>query len=71
MRKKKFKKEMAANLEKVGYVEPKLKVVYVEMESGVAAGSATLNPGDVTSPAIPVIDDWNDNGNVGSKDFDI
>ncbi|WP_262487970.1 hypothetical protein [Elizabethkingia ursingii] len=40
------------------------------MEYGIAAGSATLDPGNVGSPNIPQTEDWQDNNPV-NKDYDI
>ena len=41
------------------------------MEAGIAASSANIKPGDAASPGTPQIDDWNDNRNVGDKNFDL
>ena len=71
MRKNTLKNETTTIGEKACYVYPELKVIYVEMEAGIAASSATLNPGDAASLGTPQIDDWNDNGNVGDKNFDL
>ncbi|MDR2228612.1 hypothetical protein BAS09_02650 [Elizabethkingia ursingii] len=71
MRKKTLQNEAAIINEKACYVHPELKVVYVEMETGVAASSATLSPGDATSPGTPQIDDWYDSGNIGDKNYDL
>ncbi|HFK5529346.1 TPA: hypothetical protein ACGZ99_003423 [Elizabethkingia anophelis] len=41
------------------------------MEEGISTGSASLNPGDLTDPDTPKVEDWIDGGNIGNKDFDI
>jgi hypothetical protein len=41
------------------------------MEHGFAATSASLNPGDASSPNTPKVEDWNDGGSLGGKDFDL
>ncbi|WP_407485612.1 hypothetical protein [Elizabethkingia miricola] len=71
MRKNTLKNETTTIDERACYIYPELKVIYVEMEAGIAASSARLNPGDATSSDTPQIDDWNDNGNVGDKNFDL
>ncbi|CAM3552071.1 hypothetical protein ELOC111193_10405 [Elizabethkingia occulta] len=53
------------------YTPPVLEVILIEMEHGFAATSATLNPGDAGSPNTPQIEDWNDGGSLGGKDFDL
>lgn len=57
--------------EKKEYVSPALQTTYVQMEYSFAAGSATLNPGDVGSLNTPQVEDWNDGGDLGNKDFDL
>ncbi|HFK5504940.1 hypothetical protein [Elizabethkingia anophelis] len=52
------------------YTAPVLEVIFVEMENGIAAGSASLNPGDLGSPSTPQAEDWQDNTPV-NKDYDI
>lgn len=32
---------------------------------------ASLSPGDAGSPNTPQVEDWNDGGNLGGKDFDL
>ncbi|PUB26376.1 hypothetical protein C8J95_11160 [Elizabethkingia sp. YR214] len=53
------------------YVKPLIKLLWVEMENGIAAQSASLNPGDINSPGTPKVEDWNDGGSLGNKDFDL
>lgn len=44
--------------------------LFIEMECGIAANSATLNPGDINTPPTPGVGDWNDGGNTGNGDYD-
>lgn len=55
------------------YIPPTLEVISIEMEQGIAAGSATLNPGDSNSLNTPQVEELNDGGTIGggSNDFDI
>ncbi|WP_407481114.1 hypothetical protein [Elizabethkingia meningoseptica] len=53
------------------YIPPHLEVDIIEMESGIAAQSASLSPGDVNSPNTPQVEDWNNGGSFGGKDFDL
>lgn len=53
------------------YVKPLIKILRVEMENGIAAQSASLNLGDINSPGTPKVEDWNDGGSLGGKDFDL
>ncbi|KUY15919.1 hypothetical protein BAZ12_08195 [Elizabethkingia miricola] len=53
------------------YTPPALEVILIEMEHGFAATSASLNPGDAGSPNTPQVEDWNDGGSLGGKDFDL
>ncbi|AJW63932.1 hypothetical protein VO54_02472 [Elizabethkingia miricola] len=53
------------------YSPPVLEVILIEMEHGFAATSASLNPGDAGSPNTPQVEDWNDGGSLGGKDFDL
>ncbi|WP_407481979.1 hypothetical protein [Elizabethkingia meningoseptica] len=65
------KKEAMLLQVKKEYIKPVIKILQIEMESGIAAQSATLSPGDINSPNIPQVEDWNDGGNLGGKDFDL
>lgn len=56
---------------KKAYTPPALEVILIEMEHGFAATSASLNPGDASSPNTPKVEDWNDGGSLGGKDFDL
>ncbi|WKK58560.1 hypothetical protein [Sphingobacterium sp. BN32] len=58
------------NYRKIQYVAPMIILTTVEMESGIAAGSASLKPGTSNSPLVPQVEDWTDNGNQ-SSDFDV
>ena len=61
-----------AHSEKKVYTSPCINVFYVEMECGIAAGSATLRPGNSSNADAPGANDWNNSGNVsgGTNDFD-
>ncbi|AJW63005.1 hypothetical protein VO54_01528 [Elizabethkingia miricola] len=62
----------AKTLDKRKYEPPKIQIQYIEMEKGgIAATSASLNPGDAGSPNTPQVEDWNDGGSLGGKDFDL
>lgn len=53
------------NGKKQHYVSPKLNTVFIEMENGIAAGSAQVSPGDQSNPNSPDVNSWNNNGDVG------
>ncbi|WP_454879710.1 hypothetical protein [Sphingobacterium detergens] len=52
------------------YVVPRVTATVVELEQGIAAGSASVNPGDTSNPSSPKTEDWFDNGSQNT-DFDI
>ncbi|MDV4042186.1 hypothetical protein CMT37_05010 [Elizabethkingia anophelis] len=52
------------------YIAPSIEVTFIEMEYGIAAGSATLDPGNLGSPNTPQTEDWQDNNPV-NKDYDV
>ncbi|RKE57252.1 hypothetical protein [Sphingobacterium detergens] len=52
------------------YVEPRVTATVVELEQGIAAGSASVNPGGTSNPSSPKTEDWFDNGSQNT-DFDI
>lgn len=52
------------------YVVPRVAATVVELEQGIAAGSASVNPGDSSNPSNPKTEDWFDGGGQNS-DFDI
>lgn len=52
------------------YVAPQVTVIVVELEQGIAAGSAQVNPGNSSDPLTPKTEDWFDSGSQ-NKDFDI
>ncbi len=56
---------------RTSYVPPKITLLTIAMEQGIANSSATLRPGDINNPDQPVTQDWNDKGLSGSKDFDM
>ncbi|MFD1771620.1 hypothetical protein [Sphingobacterium suaedae] len=60
---------MEENQPKRSYSPPAIAHFVLQMECGIAAGSATLKPGDSGTPDIPKIDDWQDTGNT-STDYD-
>ena len=52
------------------YIPPQMEVMYIEMEEGIASGSATVNPGDIQNPNTPDIEDWNIvNGGEGTTEI--
>ncbi|MDV3949341.1 hypothetical protein CMT75_12540 [Elizabethkingia anophelis] len=53
-------KEEKTKLEiKRKYISPVLEIVLIEMEQGIAAGSASINVGvDVSGNANPIDTDW-------------
>ncbi|WP_367210821.1 hypothetical protein [Sphingobacterium sp. R2] len=53
------------------YAPPKITLLTIAMEQGIAKSSAILRPGDIYHPDQPVTQDWNDKGVSGSKDFDM
>ncbi|MDV3756091.1 hypothetical protein CMU20_13770 [Elizabethkingia anophelis] len=56
--------------ERKKYSPPQMEVMYVEMEEGIASGSASVNPGDIQNPNTPDIEDWNIvNGGEGSTEI--
>jgi len=50
------------------YVAPTINSTTIEMESGIAAGSASLKPGSPNAPFVPEVEDWSTSGNQ-SQDF--
>lgn len=52
------------------YIPPVLEVIFIEMEQGIAAGSASLDPGNIGTPNTPQVEDWQDNTPV-NKDYDV
>jgi|GEM_PF-1173790 hypothetical protein len=52
------------------YVVPRVTATVVELEQGIAAGSASVNPGGASNPSSPKTEDWFDNGSQNT-DFDI
>ncbi|AQX14034.1 MULTISPECIES: hypothetical protein [Elizabethkingia] len=56
---KKLKEETTRTNVKKEYTSPILEVLYIEMEQGIAAGSASVNVGvDVSGNATAVDTDW-------------
>ncbi len=52
------------------YISPEVSVVYIRMENGSAAGSASITPGGSNSNYQPEIDDWTtDDGYNNSIDL--
>lgn len=51
-------------------VAPTISSTTIEMESGIAASSASLKPGSPNTPFVPEVEDWSSNGNQ-SQDFDV
>ncbi|KUY29914.1 hypothetical protein ATB96_17485 [Elizabethkingia ursingii] len=51
--------EKATNCQKKSYITPSFSVIHVEMEQGIAAGSATVTPGvDINGNVDTVSTDW-------------
>ncbi|MCL1669391.1 hypothetical protein M2T82_15100 [Elizabethkingia ursingii] len=63
-------KEMNNNTKRE-YIAPELNCVLIEIEQGIAAGSATLRIGAAGSEDTPQVDDWTSGGTVGSGDTDL
>ncbi|WP_407483862.1 hypothetical protein [Elizabethkingia meningoseptica] len=51
------------------YITPELETILVKMEQGIAAQSAVMSIGGPQN--TPEIEDWNNGGNIGNKDFDL
>lgn len=48
-------------MNKKEYVPPTIEIVMIEMEQGIATGSATTSPNDGTND---IIDEWEDGSNT-------
>ncbi|HAY3544958.1 hypothetical protein HZQ19_06850 [Elizabethkingia anophelis] len=54
-----FKEEEKDLKSKKEYLSPKLEIIYIELEQGIAAGSASVNVGvDVNGNVNAVDTDW-------------
>lgn len=55
------------------YVTPKIELLELELEQGIAASSANVFPGGETDPHNPDVEDWKDDdyGPIGGGDFDL
>ncbi|HAY3542657.1 TPA: hypothetical protein JRX92_000991 [Elizabethkingia anophelis] len=54
-----FKEEEKDLKSKKEYLSPKLEIIYIELEQGIAAGSASVNVGvDVDGKVNAVDTDW-------------
>jgi len=55
------------------YISPRIHSFKIEMEEGIAAGSANLKPGTSQSPNEPSVGDRNNVGDIGNGDnnFDL
>lgn len=62
-------KEMNNNTKRE-YVAPELNCVLIEIEQGIAAGSATFRVGSVGSEDAPQVEDWTDAGSIGDGGVD-
>ncbi|WP_395762463.1 hypothetical protein ACH34C_09710 [Elizabethkingia anophelis] len=51
-------KSMVQDAEKKSYLAPSVSVIHIEMEQGIAAGSATVTPGVVNGNTDNVSTDW-------------
>ncbi|HFK5571342.1 hypothetical protein KRE40_02930 [Elizabethkingia meningoseptica] len=56
------------NNTKQEYIAPELHCVLIEIEQGIAAGSATLTAGNNDEP---VVEEWTDGGNIGNGGLDL
>ena len=52
------------------YMSPEITCTLIELESGIAAGSAVLSAGDSGTPDTPQAEDWQSGGSF-NKDNDI
>lgn len=52
------------------YLNPKIDVEIVFLESSIAAGSSTVTVGNTGNNHSPFIEDW-ENGGTRTSDFDI
>lgn len=64
-------KLIAPDAAKKEYLPPIIEVIIVEMEQGIAAQSATLNPGTSTDPYIPQTEDWIIEPSLGEGKYDL
>ncbi|HFK5593098.1 TPA: hypothetical protein ACGZ94_001332 [Elizabethkingia anophelis] len=53
------------------YLSPELSVELISLENSIAASSATLNPGADGNLYTPSVEDWTDQGSLGSQDVDL
>ncbi|RKF37647.1 hypothetical protein BCY89_27605 [Sphingobacterium siyangense] len=55
------------------YISPRILSFKIEMEEGIATGSANLKPGTSQSPNEPSVGDRNNGGDIGNGDnnFDL
>ncbi|MDX8569367.1 hypothetical protein OZ668_15305 [Elizabethkingia sp. HX XZB] len=58
-------------LRKQNYSPPKLSFEIVELESCIAANSASLSPGSGSNLNTPYVEDWVDQGSLGNQDIDL
>ncbi|UIR55977.1 hypothetical protein LZQ00_17150 [Sphingobacterium sp. SRCM116780] len=52
------------------YTVPSIVAIGVELEQGIAAASANINPGNSSTPYTPQVTDWTNAGSQ-NKDFDL
>ncbi len=48
------------------YLPPSILIFWIELESGIAAASATISGGPSGQPDIPQVDDWTSEDDLGS-----
>ena len=58
------------NKQKALYLKPRVDWMCVELEAGIAVGSARLNPGNSDKPFVPEAEEWTDAG-TQTDDFDV
>ncbi|MDV4043710.1 hypothetical protein CMT37_12885 [Elizabethkingia anophelis] len=64
-------KDNYPNETKREYVRPTITILHVELEEGIASGSATLRVGVTGSLDTPEVDDWTNGGSIGDSDIEL
>jgi hypothetical protein len=57
-------------MKKMNYTRPAVEITLVELEQGIAVGSAQMKPGDASTPDTPQVNEWQESGTF-HNDFDI
>jgi len=58
------------NKQKTLYLKPRVDWMCLELEAGIAVGSAILSPGNSEKPLVPEMEEWTDTGSQ-TDDFDV